>query len=235
MHSRKQPIAGDVPNSSMEFRMSGEVQVRIGIVAADPLRALGLETILVENSALQPVVCGLHAAVGDRTLVALLLDDRFEGEDVIQTVTRLRRERPDMKLIVLGEAPDFEYIQAVVGAGARGYLLETTTEAEIRMAMNVVLDGSVWAPRKVLARLLDSTTENGIRGVDEEVKFTAREKEVLRYLVTGLGNREIGESLGIDEKTVKAHIGRLMRKVRVTNRIGLTLHALDYDLGESVD
>ena len=66
------------------------------------------------------------------------------------------------------------------------------------------------------------------------VEFTAREIEVLRHLVTGLGNREIAEALGIDETTVKAHITRLMRKVRVTNRIGLTLHALDYDLGDPI-
>src|ERR1700743_133735 len=129
--------------------MDGANRVRVGIVAPDPLRALGLEAILHENVTMQAVVCDLHTAMGDKGLAALLLDDRFEGEDVIATVTRIRRERPELKIIVLGEAPEFEYIQAVVGAGARGYLLETTTESEIRMAMEVVLDGSVWAPRKV--------------------------------------------------------------------------------------
>lgn len=211
--------------------MAGETQVRIGIVAADPLRALGVETILLENNALRPVVCDLLAALEDRTLAALLLDDRFEGEDVIQTVTRLRRERPDMKLIVLGEAPDFEYIQAVVGAGARGYLLETTTEAEIRMAINVVLDGSVWAPRKVLARLIDAGRVPSENGSTEPVSvlrmMTAREKQVLELLIDGSSNREIGNALGIDEVTVKAHLGRMLRKTHSKNRVELTLRALE--------
>lgn len=211
--------------------MEGANRVRVGIVAADPLRALGLEAILHENATMEGVVCNLHAALADKSLAALLLDDRFEGEDVIATVTRIRRERPDLKIIVLGEAPEFEYIQAVVGAGARGYLLETTTESEIRMAMEVVLDGSVWAPRKVLARLIDAgrvVAENGENEPPSVMKMmTARERQVLDLLIGGSSNREIGHSLGIDEVTVKAHLGRMLRKTRSKNRVELTLRALE--------
>ena len=211
--------------------MSGGNRVRVGIVAADPLRALGLETILHENDAMEVVACDLREAVADRSLAALLLDDRFEGEGIIAIVAQLRRERPDLKLIVLGEAPDFEYIQAVVGAGARGYLLETTTEAEIRMAMDVVLDGSVWAPRKVLARLIDAGAAGSTPGHEEPVSvvrmMTPRERQVLDLLIDGGSNRQIGESLGIDEVTVKAHLGRMLRKTRSKNRVELTLRALE--------
>lgn len=210
--------------------MRGGTRVRVGIVAADPLRALGLETILRENDAMEVVVCDLATAIGDMGLTALLLDDHSEGEGVLATVGQLRKDRPDLKLIVLGEAPDYDYIQAVVGAGAHGYLLETTTEAEVRMAMKAVLDGSVWAPKKVLARLIDDGRVPAGSGSQEPASvarmMTTRERQVLDLLIGGSSNREIGQALGIDEVTVKAHLGRMLRKTRTKNRVELTLRAL---------
>ena len=209
--------------------MDDRKRVRVGIVAADPLRALGLAAILDDNPAVEAKVCELPAAIADTGLEALLLDDHFEGDDVLTIVGGLRRDRPDLKLIVLGEAPDSQYIQAVVGAGARGYLLETTTEAEIRMAMDVVLDGSVWAPRKVLARLIDTggTVAKGTPEPPTVLRMmTARERQVLELLIDGSSNRAIARALGIDEVTVKAHLGRMLRKTQSKNRVELTLRAL---------
>jgi DNA-binding NarL/FixJ family response regulator len=91
------------------------------------------------------------------------------------------------------------------------------------MAIDMVRDGSVWAPRKVLARLLDRPPGTP-KPPSGQPRFTKREIEVLKLLRAGQPNREIAQSLGIDESTVKAHIGRLMRKVGVSNRIALTVH-----------
>jgi DNA-binding NarL/FixJ family response regulator len=125
---------------------------------------------------------------------------------------------------VLGDETEPEYIERVIGAGAKGYLSHAAREGEVRMAIEVVLDGSVWAPRKVLSRLLDST----LREVAEpEVRFTRRELEVLRLLALGHPNRQIAQALGVDEGTVKAHMGRLMRKAGVGNRTALTMRAIE--------
>jgi len=226
----KEDVAGEAAHQAA-------VSLRVGMVATDPLRIAGMQSILESG----PTGVGPFAEIVPLSIPGILNDgglrivmvDASCTEHLFELLETFRRVRPLIRLIVIGDSMEQEYIQRVIGAGAKGYLTHTAREGEIRMALDIVNDGSVWAPRKVLARLLDSTSDNGIRGSDQ-VKFTAREVEVLRYLVTGLGNREIGEALGIDEKTVKAHISRLMRKVRVTNRIGLTLHALDYDLGESV-
>ena len=211
--------------------MADANRVRVGVVAADPLRAMGLEAILQNNPAVDPLVCDLASVIRDHTLAALLLDDRFEGEDVIATVARLRRERPELKLIVLGEASDFQYIQALVGAGAHGYLLETTTEAEIRKAVDAVLDGSVWAPGKALARLSGAAgASNGAAATDEGGvlwMMTARERQILELLIDGKSNREIGRALGINEVTVKAHLGRMLHKTRSKNRVELTLRFIE--------
>ena len=62
------------------------------------------------------------------------------------------------------------------------------------------------------------------------VTFTDREKEVLELLVAGRSNKEIGSALGIEERTVKAHVAKLMRKVGVQNRIALSVHAITHSL-----
>ena len=62
------------------------------------------------------------------------------------------------------------------------------------------------------------------------VTFTVREKEVLELLVAGRSNKEIGSPLGIGERTVKAHVAKLLRKVGVQNRIALSVHALTHSL-----
>jgi DNA-binding NarL/FixJ family response regulator len=97
------------------------------------------------------------------------------------------------------------------------------------MAMEIVLDGSVWAPRKVMANLLESAGAGagGEGDGGKPPKITEREGQVLQLLVAGRPNREIAEALGIDEGTVKAHVGRLMRKVGVENRISLTMQAVE--------
>src|SRR5580698_9156931 len=94
-------------------------------------------------------------------LAAMLIDVRLEVGDLIETIHRLRRERPEMKIIAMGVPLESSEIQAVIGAGAKGYLAETANEGEIQMAVEVVLDGSVWAPRKVLAQLIDAGRMQG--------------------------------------------------------------------------
>ena len=131
--------------------------------------------------------------------------------------------------MVIGLVEDFAFIERVIGAGVKGYLTHSARESEIHMAIDIVLDGSIWAPRKVLARLLDKSGPQA-DATPAEPKFTRRELEVLRLLVDGKSNREISGLLLIDEGTVKAHVGRLLRKVGVDNRTALCVQALGRNL-----
>jgi DNA-binding NarL/FixJ family response regulator len=209
--------------------MNVDGKVRVGVIAADPLRQLGLITILEEAVGLTAVGMELEAVAGDRRLAALLIDVYSCGTSLRDVIARLRADRSEMKVVVVGVSLDPDFIQAVIGAGAKGYLVETSDEREIKMAMDVVLDGSVWAPRKVLARLLDASASMPAGGVGESVaeKMTPREREVLQLLMDGSSNRQIAREMGIDEVTVKAHLGRMLRKTGSTNRIELTLRAME--------
>ena len=211
--------------------MKREGRVRVGVVAADPLRLLGLLTILEEALGLQAVGLTLEGIAAEKKLAALLIDVRSCEDGLTDVIARLHQERAELKIVVVGETLDAGLIQTVIGAGAKGYLLETSDEKEICMAMEVVLDGSVWAPRKVLARLIDASGAVAVAGQVEgdglAEKMTPREQEVLRLLMDGNTNRHIAEAMGIDEVTVKAHLGRMLRKTGASNRVELTLRALE--------
>jgi DNA-binding NarL/FixJ family response regulator len=195
---------------------------RVGVVATDPLRILGLKAIFDEALQLEIVHLSVPGALDDANLSLVLIDAECT-DHLFELIATFRQVRPQLRLIVLGNDTDPEFVQRVIGAGAKGHLSLAAKESEIRMAIEMVRDGSVWAPRKVLSRLLDRQP-GGTRPTTERPKFTSREIEVLKLLREGQPNREIALSLGIDEGTVKAHIGRLMRKVGVSNRIALTVH-----------
>jgi DNA-binding NarL/FixJ family response regulator len=195
---------------------------RIGVVATDPLRVLGLKVIFSESMQTEIVPLSIPGALDDANLCLVLIDAECTTH-LLELISTFRKLRPALNLIVLGNDTAPEYIQSVIGAGAKGYLTLSAKESEMRMAVEMVRDGSVWAPRKILSRLLD-IQRGGPRTAADVPRFTARETQILTLLREGQPNREIARSLGIDEGTVKAHIGRLMRKVGVNNRIALTVH-----------
>jgi DNA-binding NarL/FixJ family response regulator len=203
--------------------------LRMGLVATDPLRILGLQTIFPDGGPVEVVPLSVPGAL-DASGVSLILIDAACTDHIFELLAAFRRTRPRLKLIVLGLDEDHEYIQRIIGAGAKGYLAHSAKESEIRLAIDIVQDGSVWAPRKVLARLLESSADAAKAKVESEPKLTDREQQVLRLLVAGRPNREIAGALGIDLITVKKHVGRLMAKVGVDNRIALSVQAVNRNL-----
>ena len=207
-----------------------EAAKRIGVVASEPMRVSGFESLFALDSATEVVSLTAVQALRAKDLTLVVIDGSTL-EQLFEMLDAFRRSRPSLKLIVVGAAGDHGYIQRVIGAGAKGYLPLSSTLAEIAMAVEVVLDGSIWAPRKVMARLLESERAADPGTATTPVRLTARERDVLNLLLGGGSNREIAASLGIDEATVKAHVGRLLRKFGVQNRTALTVRAMQRKLG----
>jgi DNA-binding NarL/FixJ family response regulator len=214
--------------------VSNETKAHIGVVAGDSLRSLGLVAILEEIAGVTASPIQLPEVFEASKVDLLFLDLREPIENILQLITRLRRERPTVKPIVMTEQLTPEQTQAVIGAGAKGFLLETAGIREISLAIEIVLDGSIWAPRKVLANLVEAGTAGvntgGAHGganqpIDE--LLTDREREVMHLLMSGRSNREIAAAMGIEQATVKAHLGRMLRKTHANNRVELTLRAME--------
>ncbi len=201
------------------------VRLRIGIVCSDPLRVEGLRVVLEQTCILIPLTA--PDTLREEDLSMVLIDTR--EEDLLAMMGAFRRARPGLRLMVLGQRNDPAYIQRVVSSGAKGYLLYTASEREILMAVEVVADGSIWAPRKVLASLIDTYSTADPR--PPEIRLTPREQEVINLLIAGRANREIASTLNMELKTVKTHVGKLLQKFSVPNRVALTVRALEMQVG----
>jgi DNA-binding NarL/FixJ family response regulator len=211
-----------------------EAKAQIGVVAADSLRSMGLVAILDEMAGVEAAPMKLDEVLAADGLDLVLLDLQQPLDGILQTIARLRKDRPTLKPVVMGEPLMPDHIQSVIGAGGKGFLLRSAGVSEITMAVEIVLDGSIWAPRKVLAKLVEAGTPGAevlgpppapLESIEEMV--TGREREVLYLLMNGRSNREIAAAMGIEQATVKAHLGRMLRKTRAKNRVELTLRAMD--------
>ncbi len=215
--------------SESQIRANVLVSQRIGLLTNDPLRLLGLETVFADESRYEFVPLTVPGSL-DLAEFALVLLDANCTEHLLELLAGFRRKYPKLKLLVVGTDEQHPYIQQVIGAGAKGYLTHQAKANEIKMALEIVLDGSVWAPRKVLAKLIESREVEAAKSDAKPPRITLRETEVLRLLIAGRPNREIAERMGIDPNSVKAHMGRLMRKVGVENRIALSVKAVELNL-----
>jgi DNA-binding NarL/FixJ family response regulator len=203
---------------------------QIGLVSSDGLRTAGLQAILSERFHIEVIPLSLASGLRAHSL-SIVLVDAASTEYLFELLATFRRSRPALKLIVMAEDSNFKFVHRIIGAGVKGFLPHTATADELLLALQVVYDGSIWAPRKVLAQLLDArTATRPPAGAPNGPRFTPRENQVVRLLVAGKSNREIGEELGINDSTVKAHMGRVLRKVGVNNRIELTMFLLNQHL-----
>src|ERR1700736_2365657 len=203
--------------------------IRLAVVESDPLRFVGFRALFDSESDFELIAASLPD-IGTLNIDLVLLGNR-NGQNLFDLMASLKASRPDLRIIVTGSGMDEETILKAIASGAKGYVDEAASPAEFVQAIRIVNQGSVWAPRRVLSMFIERVSSSPGRIFPAgRVTFTDREKEVLEMLVAGRSNKEIGASLGIEERTVKAHVAKLMRKVGVQNRIALSVHAITHSL-----
>src|SRR5258707_3691736 len=204
--------------------------VRIAVVESDPLRFIGLKSLFDSEQDLELLASTL-AELGPRSDIDMVLLGSRAGHNLFDLMAGLKAARPDLRIIVTGNGADDETILKALASGAKGYVDEAASPTEFVQAIRIVNQGSVWAPRRVLSLFIERVSSAPGRIFPAgRVTFTDREKEVLEMLVAGRSNKEIGSALGIEERAVKAHVAKLMRKVGVQNRIALSVHAITQSL-----
>lgn len=208
---------------------SKKPKIRVAVVESDPLRFIGFRALFDDEPEFELTASSV-AEIATSEVDLILLGSRG-GLNLFDVMASLKASRPDLRIIVTGAGADDETILKALAAGAKGYVDEAATPTEFTTAIRIVNQGSVWAPRRVLSTFIERVTSSPGRIFPAgRVTFTDREKEVLELLVAGRSNKEIGSALGIEERTVKAHVAKLMRKVGVQNRIALSVHAITHSL-----
>jgi DNA-binding NarL/FixJ family response regulator len=153
----------------------------------------------------------------------ILLDIRMPGIDGITCLDLLRKNHPDVKVVMLSAYSERDQVQTALSHGASAYIAKTVNPADLPAALRQVVDGTVFHPIGV--------TES--RGHDEpETDLTEREMTMLRALARGLSNKAIGSEFWVTEQTVKFHLGNIYRKLGVQNRTAAVHYAHQHGLVE---
>jgi DNA-binding NarL/FixJ family response regulator len=210
--------------------------IRIGVVADEPIRLAGLSSIFDQperegRAQMVPVLGAMRELLAKPALKYLVVDLQSSPQGMAALET-IRRARPDVRMIVIGPSGDEELVLKSIIAGARAYLDLSASPETVRDAVEIVTQGSIWAPRRLLSKLIDRLLENPEAGPISmpSTTLTSRESQVMELILKARSNREIALQLGIEERTVRAHLARLMRKAGVDNRIKLSMS----DLGRTL-
>ncbi len=200
-----------------------EIQgTKIRVMLADDHGILreGVRAILQRDEELDVVaeagesreVVDLVTTVKPDVLVLDLVMPGLEGLEVF----RLVRERaPETKILVFSGYMSDELIVQCLQAGAKGYLAKTAKTSDLVSAIKVVNSGGVWAEQRMMAKALEKNPT-----------VTKRELDIIRLVSEGLRNKEIADKLGISEKTVKAHMHSVFKKLHVEHRLQVALYSL---------
>jgi DNA-binding NarL/FixJ family response regulator len=163
----------------------------------------------------------------------VLMDVRMPVLDGVAATERICRSLPDTRVLMITTFDLDEYAYAALRAGASGFLVKDAPADEILVAIRGVLRGDSMVSPSVTKRLLDRylADEQGDSGESVRLeKLTEREKDVLSLIARGLANSEIAAKLYIGETTVKTHVGRILAKLSLRDRVHAVVFAYESGL-----
>ena len=193
---------------------------RILIVDDHPVMREGLEGLLAQQPDMQ--VCGQ----AENTAKALqeiqrakpdtiVLDLTLGAEDGVDLVVKLRKDYPEVRILILSMHDELLYAERLLSMGVHGYIMKQEASSEFLRALRKVSAGDVYVSQAVNARLLEQISRSRPRGtnVSGMDTLTAREREVLSLTGRGSTTREISQALSMSEKTVDSHRRNIREKL----------------------
>ena len=162
----------------------------------------------------------------------LILDPALAGANLNTTIADIVNHHPGMRLIIIGQEGDGELDQyTLFKAGVHGFCQQDITVALLEKAVQLVLEGEYWIQRKLITQVISEIARDGDTivsrpdGPDDSLisSLTPRELQVARMVHLGGNNKMIARELDISERTVKAHLSAIFRKLDIENRLHLAL------------
>lgn len=216
------------------------MSIRVAVVDDQELVRAGFRMILDSEDDIDVVgVAGDGAAAVDLVRETrpdvVLMDIRMPEVDGIEATRRLHDADLGARVIVLTTFDLDEYVFDAVRAGASGFLLKDTPPEDLVRAVRVVASGEALLAPSVTRRLIEEFGKAvvSVGNGDDDVRLdrlTEREREVLVLMARGLSNAEIAEALFLGETTVKTHVGRVLMKLDVRDRVQAVVVAYETGL-----
>jgi DNA-binding NarL/FixJ family response regulator len=195
--------------------------VRSGLVQLLAQHA-GIHVAAEASSAEEVLLCARSTA-----LDLVLLDLNMPGKSGVPLIENLRRARPALPILVLSMHNEGQIVSRALRAGAAGYVTKASGMAVLLEAIACVAAGGRYIDPALVQNVVFDA-EPGARPLHETL--SARERQVLALIVSGLRLGDIADRLHVSAKTVSTHKMRLMHKLRVDNNADLVRYALDHPL-----
>lgn len=200
------------------------MSIRVLIADDHSLARKGLRVILGVDPDLEVVGEARDGREAVRLVMELapdvvLMDVRMPGLDGLGAIEALRAVAPETRVLAITSLEDEAVVKAALRVGAAGYLLKDTDDEDLRCAVHAAAAGQVQLSPRVAGHLVAEPAA-------ARDPLTAREAEVLRLIAVGRSNKEIALQLGIGDRTVKAHVGSVLAKLRLQSRTQAALYAV---------
>jgi len=211
--------------------------LRVVIVDDQHLVRTGFRMILDAEDGIEVVgeaadgLAGVEVVLREQPDV-VLMDVRMPHLDGVEATRRITAAGVTTRVLVLTTFDLDEHVAGAVRAGASGFLLKDTPPDELVRAVRVVAAGDALLSPSVTRQLLDQVAAGGAPvATDPAVDaLTEREREVLDLLARGLSNAEIAERLVLGETTVKTHVGRVLSKLGLRDRVQAVVWAYEHGI-----
>jgi DNA-binding NarL/FixJ family response regulator len=161
-------------------------------------------------------------AVRERPDLAIL-DVRMPNLTGLQATREIKRQAPDVAVLILSMHDDERYLFEALKAGASGYVLKAQADTDLLAAIRAIERGEPFLTPEAQRTLIKDVLERGSSGEEE---LTPREEEIVKLVAEANTSKEIAELLHLSEKTVENHRANAMRKLGMRDRVELVRYAI---------
>jgi len=214
--------------------------VRVLLVDDDHLMRAGLAELLAIDPSIEVIA---QAATGREAITltrrhrpdVVLMDVQMPDLDGITATHELVNDAPDTRVLILTTFELDDYVFGALRAGASGFLLKRTRPEELIAAVHTIAAGEALLSPSVTRRVIDRMARQPVpdlAGKDALAGLTPREREVLGFLAQGLSNREIADTLVVEESTIRTHVKRVLFKLDLRDRIQAVIFAYENGINE---
>lgn len=155
----------------------------------------------------------------------ILMDIKMPGFSGLDALKLLKAEMPDIKVVMLTTSEEDEDLFNAVKCGASGYLLKNTNAKELVGILSDIEEGEASFPPELAAKLLKEFKSRDTGIAMQNAELTKRQLEVLELVAKGIIYKEVGEKLGLSERTVKYHMGKILELLHLENRAQVIAYA----------
>lgn len=218
-------------------------KVRVLLVDDDHLMRAGLAELLAIDPSIEVVA---QAASGREAITlarrhrpdVVLMDVQMPDVDGITATQELVSQAPGTRILILTTFELDDYVFGALRAGAAGFLLKRTRPEELIAGVHTIAEGEALLSPSVTRRVIERMARQPVPDLADDgvlARLTPREREVLGFLAQGLSNREIAETLVVEESTIRTHVKRVLSKLDLRDRTQAVIFAYENGLNQPRD